>query len=213
MASNNFKTLSQTDALAVANQFSAAITANPTTYGLTAANATAFAEDLTKYNNAISASDLANAAAKSATQDKSDAKFDLMDSLASFAKIAYAHPGITSGDLAAAGLAIPATPGATVPQTPTSLVASPSADGDVLLTWNRSGNRYGVSFAVQVRGETGDWSVVAVVTAAKARLSGFTPGVAKWFRVVAVNKGVESTPSLEVSVYHDSAPAELSLAA
>lgn len=202
MASNNFKTLSQAATVTLATKLSAALTANPTSYGLTGPDALNLAGKLTAYTAAISTANSATAAARAAIQAKETAKANLVNLIAVDAKIIYAFPAITNALLAAAGLAIPAVPGTVTPQVPTNLVATPSPDGNVRLTWNRSGNPYGVTFAIETKTEGGTYSIIAVTDAAKLTLAGFTPGVAAWFRVFAVNRGISSAPSLEVSIYH-----------
>jgi hypothetical protein len=57
----------------------------------------------------------------------------------------YATPGVTDAMVAAAGFQPRDTvPTPIVPQEPTSLVATPNANGTVFLSWNRNGNPYGV---------------------------------------------------------------------
>lgn len=213
MAQNNLKSLSQAATVAVSTQASTAISAAPTSYGLTPLQATALAALLTAYNTNIAAWDAAEAALRSATQAKALAKASLTSNLADLAKIIYAFPGITDTLIAAAGLAIYATPGTVTPVTPTDLIANPKPTGAVALKWNRSGNPYGVTFAIEAKPEGGTYSVVAVTDASKFTLSGYTPGVATWFRVVAINRGLRSDPSLEVSIYHDAETFELEIAA
>lgn len=203
MASNNFHTLSQAATVALSQVFGGAVNGAPTSYGLTAIQAGTVTTTAAAYNTAITNFNTAKADLAAAAQAKAAAKQNLVNLIAEFAKIAYAYPNITDQLLADAGLAIYKTPGTITPQTPTSLVANPFATGDVELTWNRNGNPYGVSFGIETKGETGDWEMIMVTDATKFTVTGFTPGTAAWFRIVAINRGIRSTPSLEVSIYHD----------
>ncbi len=213
MAQNHFHTLTQANLVNVGTQFNTAIVATPANYGLSALQAASFTPLLTAYNTAISNYNAAKAAQAAAMQAKVSARAALTALLADFAKVAYAYPGITNEHLADAGLAIYKTPGTVTPQTPTQLLAEPYATGDVDLSWNRNGNPYGVTFAIETKGEAGAWTMVTATDAARHTLTGFTPGVAAWFRVVAINNGVTSTPSLEVSVYHDGGGQQVQLQA
>lgn len=202
-ASNNFHTLPQTSLVALAQVFGGAVNGAPTSYGLTAIQAGTVTTTAAAYNTAITNYNDAKAAFRAASQAKAAAKLVLVDLIAEFAKIAYAYPNITDQLIADAGLAIYKTPATITPKTPTQLVADPFATGDVDLSWNRSGNPYGVAFGIETRGETGEWALLTVTDATKFTVTGFTPGTAAWFRIVAINRGIRSTPSLEVAIYHD----------
>lgn len=215
MAANNVKGLTQAKLVALGKQVKTAANSTPTAYGLTTLQITALGDLLTEVDAKIAADVNAHAAAKAATTDKVESLGVLANTLCEFAKIIYAHPGITDTQIETAGFAIPQKPAKRTPKEPTNLNAVPTPSGDVNLSWKRNGNTKGIMFTVEQAPEMdGPWSNVVTTTASKVTLKGYTPGVSKFFRVTASTRGLFSTPSLAAVIYaNGSQGAELKLAA
>jgi len=96
-------------ALAWAQHFSSMITASATTYGLTAAQATAYAALVTSYQTALAASE-PTVRSKTTTAAKNQAKATLKLSSTQLANIIYGQPTVTDAQKIALGLTVRATP-------------------------------------------------------------------------------------------------------
>jgi hypothetical protein len=122
--------------------------------------------------------------------------------LSSVSRSAYAKVGITNQQLIDAGLQPHSTSRAKiVPATPTDLIVSPNADGNVALKWDRNGNPGSVTFQIESSTDCLNWTIVATTTRAKATLSVYTPGVQTWFRVRAQRNETVTAPSAQIPIY------------
>jgi hypothetical protein len=102
---------------------------------------------------------------------------------------------------AAASIPAPSAPTPVVPQTPTQLVATPQVDSTVILKWKRNGNPQGVIFKIETSTGNGVWQFLTDTTRASIALSGYAPGVQKFFRVSASKSGLVSQNSNEAVIY------------
>ena len=91
MPNNSFFPSADAAALAWAQHFSSMITASATTYGLTAAQATAYATLVTNYQTALAASE-PTVRSKTTTAAKNQAKATLKLSSTQLANIIYGQP-------------------------------------------------------------------------------------------------------------------------
>ncbi|HZH97594.1 MAG TPA: fibronectin type III domain-containing protein [Fimbriimonadaceae bacterium] len=179
----------------------------PSSYGISAAMAVSLGNAATEFNDALADHFSAIAASKSATSLKNQKRENLVKVLSEVGAIIYRTPSVTDDMILRAGYAVHdthASPG-TVDK-PLSLQANPSADGSVKLTWNRNGNKGGTIFNVEYKTENGQWAFLASTTKAKITVTGFTPGIATWFRVRASRDTSYSLPSNEAPIYHASSP-------
>ena len=191
-----------------------AIAGSEASYGLLPGDTTALNSDVVDFNKSITDAENARAAAQSLTQDKDAKRQALLAELTGIAKKVYANPAVTNAMLVEAGFAPRSTTRTPiVPVTPANLVANAFVNGDVKLTWDKAGNKYGVVFQVEAKSETGDWTIVATTTQSKIALTGYAPGTAAWFRVRATKNGIITTGSNEVSIYHSSSTPSLQIAA
>ncbi len=187
---------------------------DPALYGLTPAKVTALQNAGTALGSAITAAIATEAAFRADIQAKENARQTALDNVSLCAGLMYATPGVTDEMVAAAGFQprdTEKTP--IVPQEPTGLFATPNANGTVFLGWTRNGNPYGVDFVIEVSADGSSWAQQTVTKKKSVTLEGFAPGVAKWFRVKAVNRGLTSVPSLPVSIYAPGGEAQLQIAA
>ena len=186
---------------------------NPTDYGVNTSECEALGdlkdELIVLYANAEAANQ-----AKLAAYETRNAKWnEVLDSIGDFTKRIYAKPDVDDTLLLKAGLAPRPVSTARPPQRPLNLVANPSATGEVELTWSRNGNAPNAVFVVETKSSTGNWTIVGQYTRTRITVSGFTPGVTKYFRVTATRNNASSLPSNETLIYGSSGSSELSIAA
>lgn len=202
MAQNNFAKMADPALAIKLKAVSDNVNAAFASYGLTALQSGAWETAADDFATKLAALEDARIAFEAAVEAKEQSRAALLGTTSEATAIIYAFPGITPQLLSAAGLAVYATTNTPkVPSTPGTPTAQPFATGDVLLKWNRGDNAYGITFGIEAKSETGDWSLVASTTATKIRLSGYTPGVGAWFRIVAFHRGVTATPTLPVAIY------------
>lgn len=214
MAGNNFSSKGDATLVALVTQMAAKFVATPAAYGLTAPQATGLNDAVEDLQAKINGAEAARIAFGNATDEKTTSRSTLLSELGKLTGIVYAYPGITSAALTAAGLAVHSTTkSAKVPATPRMTNATPFATGVVELKWLRGRNQYGITFMIESKSETGNWTTVGSTTATKIRLNGYTPGVPMWFRIVATHGGVTAVPSLPVPIYHEESGVSLSIAA
>ncbi|HMS56460.1 MAG TPA: hypothetical protein PKA27_13770 [Fimbriimonadaceae bacterium] len=201
MSSNSYyKTI---QALAVtAPQMNAGVTATPTAYGLTAAQASALDVAVTNFLDAKSAVEDKRSEYRAAVEEQNQYRDELVTLMSQYTSIIYKNPTVTPAMIALLGLEPRDTsPTASVPFTPTSFEATPFADGSVNFSWNRNGNSRSTMFIIEQKNPGGEWSVLTTTTKTKVSLFGFTPGEEKWFRVYASVNNQASAPSFEDPIY------------
>lgn len=184
-----------------------------TAYGLTAADFTALQNSTSLFNDAVVFSETAEAARKSATQQKKTQKRSTVGVASGIANRVYANPAVSNQMLAEIGLT-PRSQGGTrsAPKTPLDLIAAPSANGYVKFTWKRNGNPTRAVFNLQ-QWQNGAWITISALTRVSETLGGFAPGIEQRFRVVAWLNGQQSQPSNEFTIYDEGGSEVLSLAA
>ena len=92
--------------------------------------------------------------------------------------------------------------------TPLNFVASGQGNGNVTMTWQRNGNKWGCNFFVEVSTDNGvTWSLKTATTKARITLISVTiqPTI---YRVRAERNGTISGASSQSVVYGDTAPVE-----
>jgi hypothetical protein len=187
---------------------------DPSAYGLTNGQVTALQNSGTALNTKVNDAVAAEAAFRAAIQAKLTARETALDNVSLCAGLMYATPGVTNEMVAAAGFQPrDVVPTPIFPVEVTSLVATPYANGTVKLEWNRNGNPYGVEFVIETSADGSSWSQHAVTKRKSLTLQGFTPGVTKWFRIRATNRGLYSAPSTSTVIYGGGEGVELSIAA
>lgn len=116
--------------------FSTRISATPTAYGLTAAQATAYATVSSAFRTAYDVAKNPATRTKSNVQAKNDAKKTLQLNAAQLAKIIEAAPGVTNQQKLDLGLNVRKTPAPLPPPgTPYEFKVSLNGNGDVELKW------------------------------------------------------------------------------
>ncbi|HRI43800.1 MAG TPA: fibronectin type III domain-containing protein [Fimbriimonadaceae bacterium] len=214
MASNNFASRSDSALLQVANQAYTTINDDPIGYGVQAGQLTALNGGRTALEASIDGLTAAKAALAAATQARNAARATTLDALGSLGATIYNAPGVTNEMLAAAGYAIhDSTKTPVLPVTVSNVVAVPYSNGTVQLKWSRNGNPYGVQFAVEVRTADGEWEWVSSPTRTRITLTGITPGVTRYCRVIAFKNGIYAIPSEPVVVYPSEGEEALAVAA
>ena len=215
MASNNFARLADPALATKLKAVSDIVNASFASYGLTALQSASWEAAADDFTAKLTTVESARIAFEAAVEAKDQSRKALLDRTTDMTAIIYAFPTITPQLLSAAGLAVRSTTKTPkLPSTPGTPTAQPFPTGDVLLKWDRAANAYGVSFGIEAKSGTGDWALVATTTAAKIRLTGYTPGAGTWFRVVATHRGLFATPTLPVAIYVEESGGEsLSLAA
>ncbi len=124
------------------------------------------------------------------------------DAMASAARTAYATPTVTDAMINALGLSPRSTSKVKVrPIAPAKLTAAILPTTEISLSWSRSGNPQGTTFAVETQSATGAWTTAGITTKAKLVLSGVTAGTPTNFRVTAVKDDVASAASPVATAY------------
>ncbi len=190
-------------ALRAASTFTAGVcTAQRIPLGLSTTQTTALNTAVTNFDSAVTDVTAAKAALKSAVEAQNAARTAVLEALSSCASTIYNNPAVTDTMIASAGYEPRDTNRAKQnPFTPTDLIATPFANGNVELKWNKGQNTYGSVYVIEARFGEGDWAVVYQTTRVKATISGFNPGELAWFRVSAVRNEESSIPTDEVVIY------------
>lgn len=187
------------DATAMAAQIAAA----PSTFGLSAGQATEMVDIAELFTDSIAAAEAARVAAESATFDKELQREALLSIFSQYLNLMYATPSVSSSEIMTLGLEPRSTTRTPlVPTTPQDPLATPFANGTVKITWNRGDNKYGVVYEIECSdADESNWAVCATTTKQSVNLSGFDPGVPKWFRIRATKNGDYSDYSYNTGIY------------
>ena len=115
----------------------------------------------------------------------------------------YATPSVSPSEIMTLGLEPRATTRTPiVPSTPQTPLATPFADGTVKITWSRGDNKYGVVYEIECSdADESNWAVCGTTTKQAITLSGFDPGVPKWFRIRATKNEEYSDYSFNTGIY------------
>ncbi len=154
------------------------------------------------------------AAKLAGTQAKLDSRELVIDAAYNLIDKIYANPAVDDEALLKANLAPRPTHSSAKPlQQVTGLLATASANGDVLLKWNRSGNTPTVTFVVEAQSApSGPFNFAVSTTRTRITLSGYEPGQTVTFRVRATRTSASSAPSNLATIYGNGSYA-LSIAA
>lgn len=191
------------------------ITGAPTTFGLTALQATAMSDAAEAFAGQITDNEAAQAAAAIAMAAKNDGREEALSTFGTYLNLMYASPAVTDASILSLSLSPRATTRSTVvPQTPADFIVTPFSDGTVQFKWNKNGNPYGVVYVIEAaEADAAEWSVIENTTKTRITLSGFTPGTARWFRVKATKNGTSSLSTAMEGIYIPMPTSTLSLAA
>ncbi len=153
----------------------------------------------------------AKAAAHSAVIEKNKSRERARELASAWSKTFRASTDISDSLLTEMKLAPHVVPGTrTAPKAPSDVILSSNESGDVLLRWNRGGNRQGTQFIIEVRySPDASWSMLASVTRSSYRAH-FEPGRYVAFRIRAQRANQSSAYSLPVSLWSSG---QISLAA
>ena len=214
MAENIYHRCSYPQLATLGEQVSTVVTATPATYGCTPAQATALSDAVAALVSAISNQEAARSAYRASTEAKINARLATIAALADVAGEIYATDTLTSEQIAATGLAVHNNlPTPSMPSEVLDVVAFPSANGNVKLSWDRNGNLTGTTFIIEYTTDMSSWNYAGTTTRSKITLGGYAPGVTTTFRVTAVRNETAATPSLPVTIYQAEGPSLSLLAA
>lgn len=189
------------------------IAADPARYALDAGIADELADAAKTFDLTIADQIAAVAALASANQAKHDARNAAVETFARYLNVVFNAPTVDANDIASLGMRQrKATRTPVVPRRVSGLVATPTVSGTVELSWNRNRNAYSVTFVVETRDASGNWLPATLTTKCKATLSGFPPGKAAAFRVVARKGSRVASPSNVAVIYASGESAPLALA-
>ncbi|HMS56814.1 MAG TPA: fibronectin type III domain-containing protein [Fimbriimonadaceae bacterium] len=184
------------------NQISAAITANPTRYSLTAPIATELATVAELYNDSLIAQEAARAAFAAAVQEKLAQHEAALSLFSQYLNVIYSAPTVSDADIASLGMSPRSTTRTPVtPVEPLNLIATPTPAGTVTLEWDRNGNPYSVNFVIESKTAETDWEIVEMTTKSKITLYNYVPGQTAWFRAYAQKNNENSVPSNVAVIY------------
>ncbi|MCE9558565.1 MAG: hypothetical protein K8R88_06400 [Armatimonadetes bacterium] len=197
-----------------AQKFSAGISAEGLTVGMTAPEISGFGTTLSAYSDNLTAVIDARTAYEQAYEAFMGDKTLIVKLMRKYNNRMQASSGITNAKRALIGLPIPAGSSSIVePKTVTGLIATPFANGTVKLKWNRSGNASSVIFNIETSNDSVAWELLTTRTGVAITLSDFAPGETKYFRIVATRGPLSATPSDPVVIYSGSGGGQLSIAA
>jgi len=180
----------------------ATIDGSPTTYGLTAANATQIVTTMTAFDNANSVADAAELAYREAVTARNTAREAAVAAFGKWLRLAYANPVVLDSSFAAIGLdARDAGPTPRPVTVPLNLEAVPNQDGTVKLKWRRNGNTSSTTFSLEAMVEDSAWEIVGATNLAKIELTNYAPGTQVTFRVQAIKGADFSDYSNLVTIY------------
>ncbi|MCE9557330.1 MAG: hypothetical protein K8R88_00110 [Armatimonadetes bacterium] len=188
-----------------ARSFSLAITAIGNGLGLLPAEISGFAEKSTVFWEGTDELVMAKAAYESALQRSLTQQEELTAEMRTFNRRMQASPNINNGNRAQLGIPIPAQTRSVVrPVTVSELIATPYANGEVKLKWNRSGNAETIVFNIEMSEDAQSWRLIENTNRASISLSGFAPGVTKYFRIVAKRGKFKAVASTAAAIYSGS---------
>src|SRR5688572_8590898 len=153
---------SHADLYAGSNTFSGLITASPTSYGLVAGQASAYAALNASYAAAFLLAQAPQTRTKGTIQARNDAAIPLRNSASELAKIIDATPTVTNQQKIDLGLSVRATPGPMpAPGTPGGFKVQLMGDGSIEMTWkaNNPTGMTGVTYQIWRRfGSEGEFA-------------------------------------------------------
>lgn len=181
----------------------ATITGGPSSFGLSAGNATTMSDAAELFGTSLVDWNAAKFAADSAKVTKDSYRESTLNTFRTYLNLMYASPTVSESSVASLGLAPRSTERTPViPEQPVDLVATPFADGTVKLTWGSGGNKYGVVYEVERAGtDATDWTTAFSTTKRSVTLPDAAPGVIQFFRVSATKNGLRSQPSFTEGIY------------
>ena len=186
-----------------ATELAAAITASPTTFGLTVPIATTISDAAEVFVTSLTDWHAAQNAVTNASFVKTSQRESLLSTLSTYLNLMYATPTVTGSAITSLGLAPRSeTRTPVIPFQPQDLLATPFADGTVKITWSRGDNKYGVVYQIEAAGaDATEWAMIQSTTKTKVTLSGMNPGTPMWFRVRATKGTLASEYSFPSGIY------------
>jgi alpha-mannosidase len=195
--------------------FVAICVAEASTLGLTSAQVTGLQATFDMFDTSLTNLETKIQEKESATTDK-DQKRDAFRTLVrAYAKRFRANTAIPDALLSQLAVAPHKVKGTkSAPTQPLSLLANPDAAGTVFLSWEKNGNISGTTYQIESQ-EPGDtsWTIIGTTTRAKFTFTGNPVGNEMSFRVIAIRRGINSLPSLPVTIFASGESATLQVAA
>lgn len=219
MPKNDIQSLSPFSLSALCHRVLSALRVTPNPFGIPEsekADLIVAVGDLDDKNASVEQTE---AAYRAAIQRRDAARSAAATALAQVARTAFANPANTPALIAELGFKPRSTSRTRiVPVTPTKLIAMPQSNGDCRLQWDKLSNGVGVIYRIEGAtriegGAASGWVSLGETTAQRATLTGYAPGVAASFRIVATKNGIVAPPSEPVGIYAASAAPALRLAA
>ena len=188
------------------------VPAAPNNFGFSADQLSAALQAAEFGATAILSQDNALAAMKRATEDKTNAKRELVLVLANLVATAEANGNVSDAMLMSIGFSPRRAKGSrqTAPPVPTDIKVVPQVDGAVSLGWSRNGASASTIYQVETSADGLDFSIVTSTVRKSLVLDGYVPGTQAWFRITAINSAGQSRPSANVPIYAP-APAAVQL--
>lgn len=203
---NEFNRLTDSELQVTAKQAHTVIAPDAVAYGVNASQMTALLNASTALESAIEGLTAARDAYLAAQEARDAARATTLDALSNVGSTIYNFASVTNEMIAAAGYAVRQPRTAIVPQYVTAVTVTPSPNGTAVVAWPRGGNRYGVAFQIEWRTEDTDWEFAAATTRTRWTLSGVTPGVTRYFRVIATKSDASAPPSPSAIAYGPGTP-------
>lgn len=198
----NFSDMTDAELAAWVNNFTTVVGANPSEYGLTAAQVTDFTakndDFVAKITAHITAEDAATAAIKAR-----DASRKPDESLASYYNtIIKANTDISDAAKSAAGIDVKKPSTHTPPVTPLGLTVNGYQDGTNILKWEGAGNKQGTQYIVEYRpGTETDFKYLGLASGTTYTHEDAVPGEQCAYRVKAQRANQQSTYSNVAIIY------------
>lgn len=177
--------------------------ANSSSLGLTAAQVTGLENTYALFVDSTANAEAKTAEKESAVKQK-EVSFAAFESLVRrYAKQWRANTSVSDSLLSQLQLAPRNTPRTfTNPNQPLALLATANSVGEITLKWKRNGNLQGTTFVIEHQTSPTSWNVIGTTT--KTRFSFMhSLGVEATYRIIAVRRNIQSTPSFPVTIFDD----------
>lgn len=203
MAGKSYLPTKDSDLQFWAANFLTVANANLAALGLVADDLKNVTTDKTSFDTAVTNNKAKQAEAKSAAENKKNARKKFETDTRLLVRKIQANPAVPTDLKKKLGITVKdASPSPTNPITPTELLVNPNANGTNKLSWNRNGNPQGTIFIIESQEKPGmPWTLIGTTTKASFDHTKQTPGKTQYYRVCAQRTDLISQPSSEVVVY------------
>jgi hypothetical protein len=191
------------DAAAYIGNMLAVIDANEVNYGLVAGDVADHVAALAAFNTAIADVAAKKASLANSVATKDAARATLEGLVRPTVAQIQVNPTVTDASRNAAQIPVRDTVRTfSAPIVVIGLVASLPSPTTASLAWNSNGNASGIKYRVEKRvNNVGEWTLVDVISATRANVTGLTAGVRVDFRVVSQRGSAFADPSNVASIY------------